>query len=1309
MASKVDPNVYALSIQLSLEAGDAFKTLDSFGEKVTDIEQQLTSSAKTALQSIQEITTTATQAVTDLAAAFKGVDSNTTKVQTTLVDTSKELTEQFDNGEDRLENAIDIFKQLEKTFDMHEDTGKELKTHILANERFLKGLLAITKAIKLKNAGHLEQNQLLKTDNDLIQKMNGSLEGTVSGGERANVAFRKMLASATALWRLIQQIDADTEKFTATNYRAYGSQQQLVQSSRNLAMEHGVFYENAVEAYKVLGNLRTPREEMDKYAASIGKANRYTGVSIQTLGVFTQRIRGAGGDSVQTERALVHMSEAMRKFGLSSEDTSKILGDTAVSGKELQIIFGGSKTAVEGFDSIKASLMGVNKEMGMSTDVANNYMNTLAKDPIMRAKLTSLTGVQIKNEQDLAQAIAKSGNALRARGVDIKQLEAEAAAGSISAQMRLKNLANVYAAGDVNALLMLVRVGELTDEMGEQVKTTADLEKALSKAKDSGLDPFSEANNTLTAQLTMLKSALWSALGTILQLAADAIMPFVQALNWLIKQIAALIGWIRQKIQWLEKTIPGFKYVTGAVKFLAGLLIALGIAFLFVAGGITSFATVFSGASRVVSGASRIILSMGQMLVQMATYVGQAIIIILRSIGQGLQALGNAVKSVIGPLLGLALALLLVAIAAYIFALAVKVIAEVGWAAIPAMIGLIIAVAILGLVLIGLAMLVQGPIAVGLIILAFAFLAVGIAAYLTGLGLLMAAIAIQMLSDSLSFKLILKIGLLGVVLLALGAIGLMALPGIMLLAFGMLLLALAVWVLGGAFENIVKSLATISGEQGERMQEVGISFLIAGICFLVAAITMAMAAMIFMFAAPTLLFAAYLVGIAAALIVPAAISLMVAGIMLLIGSLAILAAAVILTVATMLLFVDAAMLMIAASGIILAGTMLILGGVLLITAGVILAIAAIILIIGGFFLIEASIMLMVAGGMLIGAGIMLMIGLFFLEDSSAQMFDIGMRIGVGGIMMYLGALHIMMAASLLGDSAGYIEKSMDILEGLAPKMLGAVGSLGFSAWLMKRAAWDLGDAGDWLIPASFSIYIGMRWLEWAIDRFARTVDQVDKIAKAILSLALSFQVLRTIPTNTLRELASQSLAAMPDVEALGDRIMAAAQKLDAGVTQFEAPANRLIEILDRLSKSVKEFSAGIKVGDDVAKLAEKLDKYATLLENTSTRIETAVKSKAVPAMRAAEEAGIEEAIRSEAISTVQVMYDETGEAGENQDQMMEIYNKQTSLLESLDNRLAAMQTGKNDVGEILTLLQAHLPGMTKGDAGLGSELNSWAK
>lgn len=1636
----VDPNVYALSIQLAFEAQSAFDTLDDFGQKVTDLEEEVSSAAQKAIQNLGQIASEASSHLSDIGKLLTEIEAKTLKVETNLGEATKELKDQFDTGEDRLEDLEDEYDFWEKTFKLQEDLGKELQTHLDLNTEFLGLTTRIIDAVKQKNKGHLEQNGLLQNDVDLGTTFGKVVDGNVSKTKDLSKEADKVAISWRTVWGWIKKADEDTEKFTTTNYRHYGSQQQLVQGARELAMANGIAYEQAVEAYAVMGNLKVPREELDKYAKAVSLANRTTGVGIQATGDYVNRLRTAGMSLQQTERQLAFAGEAMRKYGLNTRDVNALMNTSAANAKNAARIFG--QMDLSKWEESRFIMAGFAREAGHSAEEMAQFENWILNDIAALEQFKALTNTTEQGVDGYRLAMLRAGIATEKQ---MAALEARQAADeNVQAEMLATQqaLIDTQFGGNRAAYEAARAQGRLAMQNGMTGASIEEVNRLTEIYANTLNNQAAEANNTFTRQLKLLGDKVWAAAASVLQFIADALLPLLKALNWLAEQIGWVAGKIGEFIRWME-SIPVLGKVVTFLKWAVGIVMALGLAFIFLSGVVISFSAVLGGFGGLMGRMTAGVQAFANMILILVRALGQAIVIILSSIGQGLAALGNSVKSVVGPLLAVGLALMMAGIGAYFFAMGVKIVAEMGWVAIPALLGMIIAIGLLGLVLVGLAMLVQGPVALGLIVLAIAIFAVGLAALMMGVGIYMAAQGFQILAEVLTIGLILKFGLLGLAIIGLGYMAIGALPGIYALAIGLLAVGLAAILIAVAFYIVAAALQMIGAEaipalanafmQG-ALYMVGAAALlaVAAALMIVAALLLAVAVAYMVPLAPSLLTIGMALLIGGVLMAVGGMLLMVAGIGILIGGLGIMIGGAALYVGLLLLGLSTPLMFGIGIALMIGATMMKAGAAALMTTGLLVLVGGLAMFIGaalllaagrlmveavplfiqagvgyiesaaqiltgsvmlagaGVFMVVAGILLSTGGIALIVAGIMLAIGLAFLSDSSQEMLEIGMRIGIGGMMMLAGAQALVTAASMLGDSAGHIERGLDILEGLMPKVteaanamfpagallrvaslqlalgciyisiagdalrtgafdlligviilnvavkmlgevapsmltsslwvmlsatlllqavgilmqagtlmitasntlymgaiiltgamrsllpaaftmylagdmlydgsvmlrwgarilfsaafglmvaaivlqpasqmllaaaemllpaaemalaagmillagsvvimlativltiatlalarasmlivftaplfLGAmsimlVGSmflavagrniltaaiqlavagmmlptaamnildamfllaeagdmaayasgeliygsmvLSFAARLMMDSASILMNAGNLMRPAAWAIYGGLLWLEFAVFRFSKTIDKVEKIGAAMSLLADSFVALHNTPLTGLKDLSSEALGAIPNIERLGTGLSVAARKLDEGVRAFQGPAERLNTILSELTETITAFGQGLNLTEDVGRLADMLENYAALLEGASERIETAVATKAVPAMRAAEEAGIEETVRSEAISTVQVVNQTDGAARDAQDETSKQLTKLNETMTVVKDLMVEMQAGgKGELSEILAVLQAYLPGLNKGDAGLGSELNSWAK
>ncbi len=1496
----VDQNIYALSIQLALEAQSAFDTLDDFGQKVTDLEEEVSSAAQKAIQNLGQIAEQASQHLSGIGKLLTDIDARTLKVETNLGGASKELKDQFNTGEDRLEDLEEELKLREKTFKLQEDLGKELQTHLDLNTEFLALTNKVIGAVKQKNAGHQEQNGLLRNDVDLGEAFNKTVGNTTNKVNDLNKEAGKFAISWRTVWGWVKKVDEDTEKFITTNFRYYGSQQQLVQGARELAIANGIAYENAVEAYAVMGNLKVPREELDKYAKVVSQVNRITGVGIQVAGEYVNRLRSAGLSLAGAERNLSNIGEAMRKFGLNTRDVNALMNQSAGNAKNVSRIFSRTGDELQKWEKSRMVLAGFAREAGHSADELAGFENWILNDVAALEVFTSTVNVGEQTVDGFRVALLRQG--IQAEQT-MAALEARQRNGeNIAAEMlgTQNTLINTYFGGSRAAYEAARAQGRLAMQNNLTGQSIEDVNR-LTEIYTNTLDnQMAEANNTFTAQMRILWSTITAASMSVMQFIADALLPLVKALNWLLSEIATVVGWVADFVRWMEE-IPVLGKAVTFIKWTVGVLGALGLAFIFASGAIASFSAVLGGFGGLMVRMTAGVQAFANIILTLVSALGKAIVIVLTSIGQGLQMLGNLIKGVIVPLLALGAAFLMTGIGAYFFAMGVQVIAEMGWAAIPAIFGMIAAIAILGGALVFIATFVQGPIALGLVVLGTTFLMIGLAAYLAGQGLSAVGDGLQKIAEVASVKLLLFIGGLALAVGTLGLVSVVAAPGL-------LFLGLALGVLGTALRLItgpMQAFASFTTEFGVVVEKIGtaittiVGVLVNGIRELAAAapslslaagallnggILLLPAAVSLLAAATLLAPGAWLLAAAASnimaggtdlnqgaplllsgasalqagvdalrevnglfrsvtLLLPGATLLQTLGISIAIGGAALAAGAAALLVgaenlakaAPLLELASPSLLKAVTSLLVIAGSLstaafaLMAGSVPLVTASLAIFVAGLALSSGAIFLVSglqimlaipdlmrqvsagvvsgvasltAGMLLLAAvapviastGVVIMAGGAALFVGMWLLSAAAVQTLVVGALIGVGGTAMLAGVQQVLQAAELMQQigwnfvrsairlsaatsilfivaagilivgaglvaaavvigsaalsllfnsylliiGAGTLSAAAIVLFGAASMSLTAAVSLSLAisilssaaaemrsiieplarggrdltivAGILSESSYKLADASVLLLPASARTSRALRELSGSFDKFKGSADAVHKVGTGLESMAVAFRILNSAPADGFLRAADATKKSLPVLEEVGDQLVVAAGKLTAGVDAFQRPAERLNAILRDLTSTITAFGEGLNLSDDVGRLAGMLENYANLLENASYRIETAVTTKAMPAIRAAEQAGIEETIRSEAINTVQIMDKTDGEARDSQDEMSKQLIKLNETMVVVKDTLVEIASGGNgELSEIVAILQAYLPGINKGDTGLGSELNSWAR
>jgi hypothetical protein len=404
------------------------------------------------------------------------------------------------------------------------------------------------------------------------------------------------------------------------------------------------------------------------------------------------------------------------------------------------------------------------------------------------------------------------------------------------------------------------------------------------------------------------------------------------------------------------------------------------------------------------------------------------------------------------------------------------------------------------------------------------------------------------------------------------------------------------------------------------------------------------------------------------------------------------------------------------------------------------------LMVGGMLLWVAG-MAFAAGGAVVGSGALILgLGLLLLGKGAQTLKDvdfsaIAAQLAAGGtylvfaaVAFSLGANLIGLAAMTLGVGLWLLGKGAKQLEDLDFETVSKDLAMG-AAWLIK-AAWPLLYASMVLLPAGYAIlWIGMSI--WAGGYLLKTGainlwtgafylhESSEMLWASGLMISASSGMLREGASRLFIAALYLGAAALP-LGVAGAALLPASLSLYLGlkalsksvgaldqdaINEFYVSVFRFKIASDRLRLGIASIKSAVATTFNVSGLGEQLesvtnmlDKYAVRLEAVAERISIAIMTKVVPAMQAAEAAGIQEAIKSEAITEVQVMMEKEGE-----EDTTDLIEQTNLILSSIDGRLEAMAADAT-VANILDTLNAILPAVRSGGEGeLSSEMNAWMK
>jgi hypothetical protein len=1242
----VDPNLYALNIELQLDSSKAFDVLGDFEISLMEIENKIKATAEGVISQIeaqaQSINVALQNAVVSVTALdnssanmslsmgkyseFLQLSTDNTILQLDKLTESEELWDKVEKHhieiqksiEEEMENLTETEKIWEKIGEHHKDIEDAIAKEASDIQKY-------TQLVSQLDATIVSKNQKHKEENDLIKKEEGLWKNLHRAGEKQNNTLRQSTAELEKVAKNVLSIvkfyaDAvkEADEFNNANFRLYGSQMDLYQSSRMLSAELGTNRQEAIQIYKALGNAKMPKAELDKLAKSIAITSTASGLSTQQLVKFVSTLRAAGYTAEEQQKRLAMLTQAMRQYGLSAEDAAKMTNYMAGQMVDLKLILG-SKEEVDKFSASMANMYGIAKASGMEKGI-EDFQERL-KNPEAWAYLEQVYGDSIKNSEDFNKAVLATAQAFKEQQLAIESMPEGAS--RVQATMEFNAQAEaIY--GSADAAKAQIKVYE---EMELRAK---ELGKSVSELTDEdvkGMKAMQEAQNTLTAQFNKLYNTLMSVADIVwVQFIAEGLKDIIMVINMAIDAVQAFVS----NAVLLAEKLGIAQYFTGeasiAFRIFRGILVAL---FVLVGSGITMMVA-FGGAWRLLGRSSTAagqsiassMASMARSLTTMATAIGRSIFIVLSNIGKGLASLGKQVSPYIVQIILLSLAVLVLAAALYVTAQAMLIIKEAGWEAIG-MLAVVIALMLLFTVaLVAIGAVIQGPVAIGVLILAGLLLALGISVALVGAGIMMMGMGVKlvgegilMMAEGLSVDLPVKIGALAV------AIGGLAIASWASVA--------SISAIGYAFysmsKSITKSVAAMEPLLGlfEKLSGAGVDQSLQKI--------------------------------------PEAFKKLQAD----------------------LQTVDLSIFKTLAEQISQGSTILLRASIKLFLASIPFAVAGFIIAFGAKAMAFAINALDGSAKLLPGIAENLLVGAKKLMEALPIMLSVAIKLGVVAFALVIPSLVFAFVSGVLLIGS--------LLFFAASALISAGGAMFYAGTLMFQQGAEFLKAGcNSLVESASTIYSALKIL------------LVVSIGLLVTGAALALAGLIFTFGSVLIFLAMITIVAAFNI------LLASASKYEKTLMSLGNLGSILSLLVNGISSfagvsvtSIKELTTvTVALGKEVDKMAAVLDQYASAFESAAARISDAINNKVMPAMKAAKEAGVITTTRAETIVTTPIFNSgDTGPA----EQTTAASDPAATISEAIGKT-----NNKQVFDEMLAVLKTYLPEMAEKDMrSLSNSLTGW--
>ena len=125
---------------------------------------------------------------------------------------------------------------------------------------------------------------------------------------------------------------------------------------------------------------------------TVAKANRTTGVAVETIAGYSLYLRNLGLNAEGTEKQINFMTDAMRKYGLTQNDVNTLMSRSGMQALNMARLFGGSAEQLAKFEQTRIAMAAVGKEVGITAAELEGFYDHLSNNVGAMQQFGALSG-----------------------------------------------------------------------------------------------------------------------------------------------------------------------------------------------------------------------------------------------------------------------------------------------------------------------------------------------------------------------------------------------------------------------------------------------------------------------------------------------------------------------------------------------------------------------------------------------------------------------------------------------------------------------------------------------------------------------------------------------------------------------------------------------------------------------------------------------------------------------------------------------------------------------------------------------------
>ncbi len=338
-----DINAYALGLELQLQINPALKALDTISKSIKDVQKMLADTGDTfkiggdtgAEKQVASLTLVKNElsiVYAGMAKAYEDAQNAAKAFGSSLVLTEDQINKQQEAVEKATKTFHKFEQQAMKIMDDNKKYKPALEKQIKDFDELSEGMGDLQRSVTLATRKMHDQKAAFAAVAGSLQIFGDSASFVVNVVSALVGKFGLLGVAAVVYANALREIIDMQEVYSKANFRAIGSQEELISATNRLRTATGLTMKQVVESFKALSAAGFKAgDSIDQLAEDNAKFAFVTGISQDATALYQRQIILLMGNVEVAGKQLATFSAIMKQTGVSAQDAQQMVSSLADS------------------------------------------------------------------------------------------------------------------------------------------------------------------------------------------------------------------------------------------------------------------------------------------------------------------------------------------------------------------------------------------------------------------------------------------------------------------------------------------------------------------------------------------------------------------------------------------------------------------------------------------------------------------------------------------------------------------------------------------------------------------------------------------------------------------------------------------------------------------------------------------------------------------------------------------------------------------------------------------------------------------